>query len=224
MGGAGSCCSGEHGCIRDVFRGGSGLRTTLGSLSAHGCGCVFPSCLLFDLKHPRTGAYRLLGGVILGCQNGDLQKSSCRWIFPWVSATSVLVTTESHSHPPPPLQESLPDQQVGLAQAPMESLLCPESKFRYTLMFTLQEWSLFLPVLWSSWSQALLAFNVKSSVGSSSWCPIPWLGSLMWGSELSFTLWYNYFIVCGSPTWQVWDLITSWKHHPTISLLLLLWM
>ena len=29
-------------------------------------------------------------------------------------------------------------------------------------------------------------------------------------------LWYNYFQVCGSPTWQLWDLILSWlrpSHH-----------
>ena len=41
------------------------------------------------------------------------------------------------------------------------------------------------------------------------------LGSLMWGSELTpmgKPLQYNSFSICGSPTWQVWDLIIRYKH------------
>ena len=75
--------------------------------------------------------------------------------------------------------------------------------------------SLFPPVLCSSCAaQAPLAFKAKCSRGSSSWCQTPRLGSLTLGSELSLLgepLRYNYFSVCGSPTWWVWDLIISQK-------------
>ena len=47
---------------------------------------------------------------------------------------------------------------------------------------TLQEWSLFPPVLYKSNNQMLLIFKVR----------FPWLGSLMWGSEPS-QQWKNYF-------------------------------
>ena len=41
------------------------------------------------------------------------------------------------------------------------------------------------PVLWSSCTQAPLAFNARCSRGSFSQCQIPTRESLMWGSELS---------------------------------------
>ena len=46
--------------------------------------------------------------------------------------------------------------------------------------------------------------------------PTPRLVSLTWDSKLSvlwdrkYILWYNYFLVCRSSTWKVWDLIISW--------------
>ena len=43
----------------------------------------------------------------------------------------------------------------------------------------------FPPVLWSSCTQAPLAFNARCSRGSFSQCQIPTRESLMWGSELS---------------------------------------
>ena len=65
--------------------------------------------------------------------------------------------------------------------------------------------------LWSS----PMAFTAKCSGGSSSQCQAPRLGSLTWDAELLllwevlFPVWYNYFPVCGLPTWQVWDLTVS---------------
>lgn len=44
--------------------------------------------------------------------------------IPGAYATSVLALTLSHSRPLPP-EETLQDQQVGLAQAPVEPLLLP---------------------------------------------------------------------------------------------------
>ena len=43
----------------------------------------------------------------------------------------------------------------------------------------------FPPVLWSSCTQAPLAFNARCSGGSFSQCQISKCGGLMWGSELS---------------------------------------
>ena len=58
-----------------------------------------------------------------------------------------------------------------------------------------------------------LAFNVKCSGGSSSPYHTPGLGSLTWGlralTPVGQPLQYNYSPICGSPTQQVWDLITS---------------
>ena len=53
----------------------------------------------------------------------------------------------------------------------------------------LQEWSLFpphthTPVLWKSCNQILLAFKVRFPVYSQSLFWIPWMRSLIWGSEL----------------------------------------
>ena len=107
-------------------------------------GAGFPPCWLFGLRCPSTGACRLLGGARSQCQNGDLQDSSRQWIFTGASATSVLAPTVSHSWPLPP-QEILQDLPVGLAQAPMESLLCPGSQCTWNLVCTLQEWSLCFP-------------------------------------------------------------------------------
>jgi len=50
--------------------------------------------------------------------------------------------------------------------------------------------SLFLPVLWRSYAQALLAFNAKFSRGSSSQCQTSRCGNLIWGLELSH-LWVS---------------------------------
>ena len=52
-------------------------------------------------------------------------------------------------------------------------------------VYLLRMRSPFHPVLWSSYTQAPLAFTDRCSRGSFSQCPIPTRGSLMWGSELS---------------------------------------
>ena len=74
----------------------------------------------------------------------------------------------------------------------------------------LQGWSVFLPVLWKSCNQILLAFKVRVLGNSQSLCWIPRLGSLMWGSEPSQLLWYYCSPVCGPPTQWVRGLILLW--------------
>ena len=130
------------------------------------------------------------------------------------STTSVLSPTVSHSQPLPH-HGTLQDPQVGLAQAPMESLLCAGSPVHVkSCVHPPRVESLFPPVLWSSCTQALLAFKVKCSGGSSSWCQTLRMGSLTWGSELSL-LWGNlcdiiiFQFVCHPPAGMGFDYITK---------------
>ena len=170
------------------------------------------------MRHPSTEAYKLLGGARSWCQNDGFQESSHWWIFPGTSATSVLVSTVSHSYPLPP-QETLQDQQLGLAQAPSSHCFFP-----WVLVCTRpcvhppRMESLFPSVLWTSCNQAPLG----GSEVSSSWCQTPRLGELTWGSELSL-LWENFcdiivlqFVDCPPGGYGIW------LYHkctpPTISL------
>ena len=66
---------------RSVFRGGSEVRKTLGSLLIGGavflpCGAVFLPCWLFGLRPSSPGANSLLDGDRHCCQNGSLCESS----------------------------------------------------------------------------------------------------------------------------------------------------
>ena len=170
-------------------------------------GAVFPPCWLSGLRHPSTGAYRLLGGPGLGAYDpgkmSGFSESSCRWHSD-ISATGVHIPKVSYSLPPPS-QKTLQDQQVGLAQAPMKSLLL------LWVLVCVRPWvhppwvEFFTPVLWSSCTQAPLAFKAKYSGGSSSWCQTRRLGSLIWGSEFSL-LWENFCDIIvlqfvGHPPW-----------------------
>ena len=59
-------------------------------------------------------------------------------------------------------------------------------------VYALQDWSLFPPVLWKSCNQISLAFKVRFPGGAQSFCWIPSLGSLTWGSEPP-QWWENFF-------------------------------
>ena len=91
-----------------------------------------------------------------------------------------------------------PDQQAGLTQAPVESLLLLGPSVHVTL-WAYQEQSLFPPVLWSSCTQALLALKARCSVGSFSQCQSPRLGNLTRGSGSSL-LWEN--LCMGEKIWE----------------------
>ena len=88
---------------------------------------------------------------------------------------------------------------------------------------------LFPPVLWSSFYKAPLACQVNSSGGSSFWCQIPRVGSLLWGLKLSF-LFENFCDVIISPSLWVTHLkrYGIWLYHdftpPTVSLWFLLYV
>ena len=176
-------------------------------------GAMFPPCGLFGLKHPNTGDCRLLSG--LGAKWWPLRELTLM-IFPRASATSVLVPTVSHNWPSSP-QETLQEQQVGLAQAPVESLLFPGPQCTWNLVCTLPGWGLYflqscgahaLKACWPSKSNALGTPPPNANPpGWEAWC----------GAQNSHSLWeplkYNYFPVCGLFTWWVWNLIISREHH-----------
>ena len=84
----------------------------------------------------------------------------------------------------PTSQETLQDLQVGLAQASVESLLCFGSQGTETLCAPSKVISLLPSVLWSSCTQAPLAWKAKCFLLIAD----PRLRSLMWGLELSL-LW-----------------------------------
>lgn len=73
--------------------------------------------------------------------------------------------------------------------------------------------SLFHPVLWKSYDQILLAFKFRIPGNPQTLYLIPRLGNLIWSSE-PWQQCKNFFgiivlPVCGSSTWQAWDLILS---------------
>ena len=56
---------------------------------------MFLPCLLFGLRRPSTGDYRLFGGA-----NGGLQEGSCQWGLPRTAAASVLCPCSEPQLPP----------------------------------------------------------------------------------------------------------------------------
>ena len=149
-----------------------------------------------------------MGGVRSQCQNGDLQEISCRLIFLGISTTSVLALSEpqlthaSPAYPPRPTGRSSPSS-YGV------TVLCWVPVHIKSCVHPPKVESLFLPVLWSSCTQAPVAFKAKCFGGSSYYGQTLRLGSLTWGSELTPVgepLQYNYFPVCGLPSWRVWNL------------------
>ena len=140
-------------------------------------GSVFTPCWLFGLRHPSTEPWSLLGGRKSQCQNGDYKDSLCWWLFHGASATNVSCNW------PLTLQETLQDP--GL----VETLLFVGPWCTWNFVCTLQEWSLFIPVLWSSCTQAL-AFKPECSWGSSSQFQTLRLGNIACDSEPSFP-WEN---------------------------------
>ena len=131
------------------------LSKTLSCLSGDGWGWL-PSLLVV---WPEVTQQWSLPGLFGGA-NGGLWEGSRQGVLPRTSAASVLVPTVSHSHPPP-LQETLQHQQVGLVQSPLGSLLLPLGPdVHTTLCVPSKSGSLFPPVLSKSCNQIPLAFKV----------------------------------------------------------------
>ena len=109
------------------------------------------------------------------------------------------------------LPEALQDQQVGLTHASFKLLpLCWKSYYVKFCLNPLRVESLLPTAFWLSHMQALLAFKVRGSGGSSSWCRTPGLGSPMSYLNPSFLVENlcncGYLPVCVSANLGVWVL------------------
>ena len=115
-------------------------------------------------------------------------------------------------------QETFRNEQVGLAHVPVKLLLMPFVLVR-DFVSVLQEWSIYFPRPLELLQLGLLVFKAKCSRGSSS--PDPHAGEPDMGlrtlTSVGEPLPCNYYLVCGSPTWRVWDLIVSWVCHSCLS-------
>ena len=108
---------------RGVFRGIFGLRTTLGSFSADGWFCVHT--WFFDLRHQSTGASGSWVGA--GISAEMVTSSRAHMLFSGTSQQCPHSFREPQLTPISP-GDSLRPTGRGLAQAPMESSLCPGSQ------------------------------------------------------------------------------------------------
>ena len=141
---------------------------------------MIPPGLLFALG--------LLSGWLMSgarfSQNGHLQRKAWLLNIPKSFASNVLPSQQATFTPvfpgcPPRTAVRFDPDSYGdfaLPWDPVHVKVC---------VCLLRMGSPFPPVLWSSCTQAPLAFNARCSGGSFSQCQISKCGGLMWGSELS---------------------------------------
>ena len=105
---------------------------------------------------------------------------------PWgICHLSPCPHSEPHPTPGPPEVHPRPIDRSGQGSYGVTALPCVFMHMKSCVYPPRVEF-LFSQVPWNSCMQAPLAFKAKFSGGSSSWCKIPSLGRLTWGSELSF--------------------------------------
>ena len=180
-----------------MFRGGWGLRKTLGSLSDDGWGCVLTLFVVWPETYQHWSLQAVGWGQVLVSQwqlLGELTPMST----PWTSATSVLVPTVSHSHtpaspgdPPRPAGRSGPGsyEVTAFSLGPCEhKTLCAPSKSGVSLSLSPVE------PLWSSlqsqmlWGLLLLMPDPHAGESEVGLSTLPSVGE---------SLRYIYFLVCG---------------------------
>ena len=115
--------------------------------------------------------------------------------------------------------------QAGLAPFPVESLLLSPGSWSTQHFVCVFQKSLFPPVLWMVCNQIPLTFKVRFPGDSLSFCQIPGLGSLTWGSE-PWQRWENFLgiivlQIVGCPPGGYGILFYHVGAPPTISLQLL---
>lgn len=168
---------------------------------------VLLSCLLFDLRHSSTGVYMLLCRTRSWWENGKFWESS--WTSILSRASAILASRVSHTWPSSP-QETLQDLLLVPAQAYMELLLCAVIPCTWNLICSLQENCLFHSSveLLHSWPTGLQSkmFWGFLLLKPDSQAENPELG-LKTFTFIGEPQWYNYFPVCGSPTWWLWELM-----------------
>ena len=198
---------------RSVFIGGFWLRVTLGSLSADGRGCVPPpvGCLAWGLPaldpagcwvgsgvgaKMATSGRAYADGYSLGCLPMSLP-------LQWATASPCLPGRPSKTH-----REVWPQllwsDCFALGPSAHENL-CALSKSGVSVFPSLVELQHSSPT----------GLQNQCSGGSSQ-CQTPQAGEPDMGLRtlipVGDPLQYDYFPVCGLPTWQVWNWIRSWQH------------
>ena len=112
---------------RGMSRGGCGIRKSLGCLSVDEWDCV-PAMLV---GWPKASQHSSLQAVRWGQVLVLMLQARCQLSdeYSWICLLPSFMSHSCHraTVSPPPPQETLQDQQVGLVQAPMKSLLCPGS-------------------------------------------------------------------------------------------------
>ena len=197
------CFSGEHGhvnvCVYRLLWAQEGFKQPICWWMML-CACCF-GCLAQGIGCLVSNrAYRLLYGARSWHQNSSFQDSSHQWILSSTSATNVSSPQWAT------LQETfLQDQLVGLVQTPMKLLLFPLGPSVHKTLYVICRNK--VPV-------SLLVEFLQSS-------PISLQSQMLWGSLLPMShpqtrepemgpstltpvgepLQYNYFSVCGLPTW-----------------------
>ena len=169
VGGAGSCSSGVQGCRWE------GL---------HYCPV---GCLAWGIPALESKAYWVGSG--LGIKMAASRTAHTSKYFP-VLLPPVFLSWQWATAIPNSLRDR--SGQAGRS-GPVScevAAFTPGAWSAWDLVCVLQECCLFPPVLWSFLDDAPLTFKAKCSEGSSSWCQIPRLVSLMWVSEFSL-LWKN---------------------------------
>ena len=195
---------------RDMLSRQLCVQETLSSLSPTEEGCD-PTLLV--VWHPNNGDYRLLGGARFSWKNGGLQEGSCQWVLlriplpvslspQWATAApytgNLLIPAGRSSQAPKwslfPIPQPCPTAPRGLTCT--RPCVCSP---RMDILFP--------PVLWSKptglqsqmfWGLLLLLPEPQAGE------PNVWFRSLTLMGE---PVQYNYFLVCGTSTQWVLDLI-----------------
>ena len=188
-------------------------------------GAVFPPCWLFGLRCPSTGVCKLWGwGQVLrkwwppgGLMPMSTSQICCHQCL--CPCNEPQLPTASTGDPPLLAQSSRPGpvsyevSAFSLGPGAHETL-CACSKSRVSVSPSPVEFQWSSPaglqsqILWDLLLPLPDPQAGEPDVGLSTFAPV---------GEL---LWYNYFPVCGLPTWQVWDMILSWLHpsyHLTVA-------
>ena len=138
----------------------------------------FASYWLFGLRHPSTGAYRLLLGPNLGKKiqspaglTAMHTPQNCFQQCLWPCSAPRLPPVSAGDPPPNTIRQS-----------------CPVSH-DVTAFYPESQWT---QDLWNSCDQTSLTFKARFSEGSSSHCQTPRLVSLTWGLE-HLLLWENFW-------------------------------
>ena len=179
-------------------------------------GAVFSVCWLFGLRHPRTGAYKLLGGARSWWEKWQPpggptpMKYSSELLLPvslpplWATRDPLILASMSGS---------------GTSEV---TSFYPGSLSTGDLVYTLQEWSFCypqsygIPVIKPCWA----------SKPETPRPPLPMLDPRAGDPDVGLKifipvgelLWWNYFLLCRLPTQHVWDLISQDCALRTISL------